>query len=62
MPALKWRPVDARTTTRASPVESILRIRFGSSLQNAGVMVFSWSGRFKVTVATPSATSVSKQV
>ena len=62
MPAEKCRPVDANTTTRASPVASNSRTRTGNSSQKAGTMVFSWSPRLRVTVATPPSIFVSKQV
>ena len=62
MPAEKCRPVDANTTTRASPVASRSRTSAGSSSQKAGTMVFNWSPRLRVTVATPPSIFVSKQV
>ncbi len=62
MPAVKWRPVEDRTTARASPEALSPLTISGSSRQNSGVMVLSSSARFRTRWATPSATSTSKQV
>jgi hypothetical protein len=62
MPAVKWRPLDDTTMTRASPASSMLRTISGSSSQNSRFIEFIASGRDSRTWAILSRVSTSKQV
>ena len=62
MPALKCLPVEEMTTQRTRPESLISSMISGSSDQKAGIIVLSSSGRERITWATPSLSSISKQV
>ena len=62
IPALKCLPVEEMTIARTSPESLSSPISCGSSVQNAGIMVFNASGRFNCTWATLSFVVTSKQV
>ena len=61
-PEQKCGPVDEMTMTRARTLWSISLMIVGSSSQNAGFMLFRFSGRIMRTWATWSLISTSKQV
>ena len=60
MPAQKCLPVDEITIARALAPASISRTISGSSVQNAGIIVLSSSGRFSWRWATLSSMVTSK--
>src|SRR4051812_48876240 len=62
MPAEKCLPVEDKTMARAQPSALMPLMISGSSIQNAGTMVLSSSGRLSCTWATWSLSLTSKQV